>query len=130
MNTSSLPRRAQTILENQVVVGIDNNNNMMDSYNDADVKYENYSDDEEQTSPSIVKKPSKVKMFKQQPSILQHHVRTPIKEEPSKFKVIVVNETSELPSNTPRNQIDNRNTEEKVPAIFICKPIHLQMKYF
>ena len=67
MNTSSLPRRVQTILENQVVVGIDNNNNMMDSYNDADVKYENYSDDEEQTSPSIVKKPSKMKMFKQQP---------------------------------------------------------------
>ena len=119
VNTSSLPRRVQTILENQVVVGIDDNNNIMDSYNDADVKYENYSDDEEQTSPSIVKKPSKMKMFKQQPSmILQHHVRTPIKEEPSKFKVIVVNETSELPSNTPRNQIDNRNTKEKSTSHF------------
>jgi hypothetical protein len=60
---------------------------------------------------------SRMNIFKQQPSIvLTHHSRTPIKEEPGIFKVNVVKEASELPSNTPRNNSKNNITDSGANA--------------
>ena len=55
---------------------------------------------------------SKINVFKKQPTmVLQHYSGSSIKEEASKFKVNIVDETIELPSNTPKNRA-TRNIDD------------------
>ena len=55
---------------------------------------------------------SKINVFKKHPAmVLQHSYGKSIKEEASKFKVNIVDETIELPSNTPKNRA-TRNIDD------------------